>query len=112
MTESTTEIPSQTPQNSEAAVGKEDTDDRGLVAYVQRVKLAAAVAVIKSTPKGMQPKDYAASLVRSFTSDISSWKTKCHKLEDAVFALEQKLETVKLKNHVSLACPGLGACEY
>lgn len=105
--------PSEIPQNQEALEKEsENTDDRGYVTYVQRVKLAVAIAVIKSTPMGMKPKDFATNLVQSFTRDISSWETKYHQLEEMVFALEQKLGTVNMKAQVDLAYPEFDMREY
>ncbi|KAG8194666.1 hypothetical protein JTE90_003136 [Oedothorax gibbosus] len=95
------------PYTPEVLEETETAEDRGYTTYVQRVKLAVAVAVIKSTPRGTQPKDFATSLVQSFTRDISLWETKYHQLEEMVFSLEQKLETVNMKAQVDFAYPGL-----
>ncbi|GIY10733.1 uncharacterized protein CDAR_216551 [Caerostris darwini] len=85
--------------------------DKSVINYVQKVKLAVAVAVIRSTPKDMTPKDYATFLVQTFSSNIDSWKSKCQSLEQEVFNLEQKLEMMKLKNQIDDELPGYEICK-
>ncbi|GFQ88872.1 uncharacterized protein TNCT_80481 [Trichonephila clavata] len=81
-------------------------DERGLITFVQRVKLAVAVAVIRSTPKGVKPEDHATMLVQTFSNDIDSWKSKCQKLEEEMFNLEQKLQTMEIKSKINSQFPG------
>ncbi|GBN12905.1 hypothetical protein AVEN_145540-1 [Araneus ventricosus] len=81
-------------------------EEESLVNFVQRVKLAVAVAVIKSTPEGTTPEDYARFLVETYSTDVDNWKEKCQKLEKDMFNIEQKLQMIQIKNEVNSQLPG------
>ncbi|GFY54510.1 uncharacterized protein TNIN_8801 [Trichonephila inaurata madagascariensis] len=89
----------------------DNEDERGFITFVQRVKLAVAVSVIRSTPKGMKPEDHATMLVQTFSNDIDSWKSKCQKLEEEMFNLEQKLQTMEIKSKINSQFPRYDTCE-
>ncbi|GBN49665.1 hypothetical protein AVEN_232362-1 [Araneus ventricosus] len=86
-------------------------EDESFLNFVQRVKLAVAVAVIKSTPEGTTPEDYARFLVETYSTDVDNWKEKCQKLEKDMFNIEQKLQMIQIKNELNSQLPGYESCK-
>ncbi|XP_035214150.1 uncharacterized protein LOC118187952 isoform X2 [Stegodyphus dumicola] len=80
-----------------------NTIDNCLKIYVQRIKLAVAISVIRSTPPDTTPENYARNLVQMFTTDVAAWKSKCQELEQEILSLEQRLHVVELKEKTNLS---------
>ncbi|XP_071037359.1 meiosis-specific protein MEI4-like isoform X1 [Parasteatoda tepidariorum] len=84
--------------------------ETGLMYYVQRIKLAVAIAIIQSTPSDKDPQQYALHLQQQFCNDITEWKDKYRLLEDKVLELNEKLTTAKLQFKTNEACLGFDDC--
>lgn len=87
---------------NETGIAYFENDENRLKIYVQRLKLAVAVAVIRSTPPEMTPENYATYLNQRIKDDSYKWKTKCETLERELIVLTQKLETMNMKEKFNM----------
>nr|XP_054753943.1 meiosis-specific protein MEI4-like [Lytechinus pictus] len=96
MTEATHSHPSESEQ--ESLVTKEP--DHGIQldpAFVDRLKIAAATAIVKQKPPSMSGKDYAKQLAERLRRKEDSWKTKTKNLEMELLKTQQELLLAKTK---------------
>lgn len=87
---------------NETGIAQFENDENLLKVYVQRLKLAVAVAVIRSTPPEMTPEKYVTYLNKRIKDDSYKWKSKCETLERELIVLTQKLETMNMKEKFNM----------
>ncbi|XP_035276930.1 meiosis-specific protein MEI4 [Anguilla anguilla] len=75
--------------------------------YLRTVKLAAAVAVIKSKPPGRSGRQQAEHLAAELRSQDVDWKAKAQSLQEEVLHLRQELFLNKILSRTS-TCDGTG----
>ncbi|KAJ8356083.1 hypothetical protein SKAU_G00188770 [Synaphobranchus kaupii] len=75
--------------------------------YLRTVKLAAAVAVIKSKPPGRSGRQHAEHLAAKLKSQDVDWKAKAQGLEKEVLHLRQELYLTKVLSKAR-SCDGTG----
>lgn len=66
-------------------------------AFVDRLKVAAATAIIKQKPASMSGKDYAKQLAERLRKKEDSWKAKANNLEMELLKTKQELLLAKTK---------------
>ncbi|XP_041461222.1 meiosis-specific protein MEI4-like [Lytechinus variegatus] len=96
MMEATHSHPSESEQ--ESLVTKEP--DHGIQldpAFVDRLKVAAATAIVKQKPPSMSGKDYAKQLAERLRRKEDSWKTKTKNLEMELLKTQQELLLAKTR---------------
>ncbi|KAJ8270820.1 hypothetical protein GJAV_G00119650 [Gymnothorax javanicus] len=69
--------------------------------YLRTVKLAAAVAVIKSKPPGRSGRQQAEYLTAKLKAQDQAWKTKAQSLQEEVLHLRQELFLSKVRSKTS-----------
>ncbi|KAF7645524.1 hypothetical protein LDENG_00202550 [Lucifuga dentata] len=67
--------------------------------FFKKVKLAAAVAVIKSRPAGMSGREHAEALACKLKSRDENWRKKAQELQQEVQELRQELLLVKMTSN-------------
>ncbi|KAJ8275026.1 hypothetical protein COCON_G00096510 [Conger conger] len=75
--------------------------------YLRTVKLAAAVAVIKSKPPGRSGRQHAEYLAANLQNRDVDWKAKAQTLQQEVLHLRQELFLTKILSKTS-SCDGTG----
>lgn len=87
---------------NETGITHFQNDEYRLKNYVQRLKLAVAVAVIRSTPPETTPEKYATYLMQRIKDASYKWKNKCENLEKELIVVTQKLETMAMKEKFNM----------
>ena len=63
--------------------------------YLARMKLAVAMAFIKSKPKGMTGREYAERLSKEFQTSQLNWKARYERLMDKVMAQQSEIQQLQ-----------------
>lgn len=87
---------------NETEIAHINNDVNRLKFYAQKLKLAVALAVIRSAPPEMTPEKYATYLIENIKDNSNKWKNKCEVLEKELVALTQKLETITMKEKFNM----------
>ncbi|XP_072178761.1 meiosis-specific protein MEI4-like [Diadema setosum] len=85
----------ETSDESKTLPGVHTSDDIMDTAFVDRLKVAAAAAIIKQKPVSMTGKEYAQLLAKKLQERENSWKAKAKQLERELLKTRQELLLVK-----------------
>ena len=85
----------QTQEGSNGASASASSMD---AAFIKRIKIAVATAIIRHKPPDVNAKEYAENLARRLRKKEENWKTRVMKLEDELLRTRQELTMVKLSD--------------